>query len=199
MRTRLTYGLWAVVAVGLFSGCPCVDRIVELECDGKDADLIATTYNAVDCLVDVMPGKTAPDPNRRMLVATVVNLDQVERTSTFGRLTSELAVARLAQRGYSVVHLNIRRGSVVINQEGQFLLTRDMRKLMEDYNAGSILVSTYTLAPQRVFMSLRIVNAEACTVVSGVDYALPLGTQTRVLLGMKPNATASPYAYHMPR
>ena len=150
---------------------------------GDDANLIRTTYNAVDCLLELMPEKSSPDPHRRVLVATVVDLDQLESTSTFGRLTGEFIAARLTQKGFSVVHLTIRKASIVVTREGQFLLSRDIKKIAEEHNTGSVLVSTYTLAPYEVFMSLRLVNAEANTMVAAIDFSIPKGPQTKSLLG----------------
>ena len=195
----------ALLALALgCTGCDCACRITKLDPDRKDADLIGTNYRAIDCLLEHMPCKTAPDPNRRMLVATVVNLDDVKDSSTFGRLTGELLAARLAQHGYSVVHMTIRKGSVVIKDEGEFLLSRDIKELATDYNAASVLVSTYTLSPDKVFVSLKLVNAEANTVVAAVDYTIPKGPRTVALLGggsgggAKP---ADPFAgyYRVPR
>ncbi|MBN2446636.1 MAG: hypothetical protein JXO22_07920 [Phycisphaerae bacterium] len=185
MRYTRYIGLMALIVAAAWgaSGCACPYRVVKLERGGKDADLVRTTYQAVDCLLYLMPADSAPDPKRRVLVATSVNLDEVRDTSTFGRLNGELLAARLAQKGYSVVHLTIRQGSVAINDQGQFALSRDIQKLAANYDTGAVLVSTYTLAPEKVFISLKLVNAEANTVVSAIDYAIPKGPQTQALLG----------------
>ena len=196
MRVIETVTLCAVLflSVGL-AGCNCTQKITMLEPDGKDADLIRTTYRAVDCLLCQMPGKTAIDPDRRMLVATVVNLDAVNDTSSFGRLIGEFLSGRLAQKGYSVTHLTVRRGSVAINDDGQFLLSRDVKKLAHDHNTGSVLVSTYLLTPDEVYLSLKLVNAEANTLVAAVDFEIPKGPRTSALLGGGGGSSsiASPY------
>ncbi|MCK4341743.1 MAG: hypothetical protein KAY37_08480 [Phycisphaerae bacterium] len=184
MRVVETVTLCAVLFLGIgIVGCDCTQHITMLEPDGKDADLIRTTYRAVDCLLCRMPGKTSIDPDRRMLVATVVNLDAVNDTSSFGRLIGEFIAGRLAQQGYSVVHLTVRQGSVAINDSGQFLLSRDVKKLAKDHNTGSVLVSTYTLTPDKVYLSLKLVNVEANTLVAAVDLVVPKGPRTSALLG----------------
>lgn len=163
-------------------GCVCPNRITAFEHpDDKDADLIRTTYNAVDCL-QKMQRFPLVDPNRRILVADVVNLDNLDSTSAFGRLVAELLSARLTHRGYSVVHTTVRRGSVVITPDGEFLLSRDMKVLAENYNAMAVLVSTYTIASDKVYLSVKLVNVPTCEMVAAVDYAMPLGPRTTALL-----------------
>lgn len=144
-----------------------------------DVDPIRTVYNAVDCLLGQAP---QTDPNRRILVASAVNLNEVENTSTFGRLTGEFLTTRLAHHGYTVVHLTVRQGSVVINKEGNFILSRDVEKLAQDYNAVAVLVSTYTLAMDKIYMSLKLVDATDSELLAAVDYAIPNGPRTLALL-----------------
>ncbi|HUW81228.1 MAG TPA: FlgO family outer membrane protein [Phycisphaerae bacterium] len=145
-----------------------------------NVDLIRTTYNAVDALLArADPSAESPE---RILVATVVDLDNVENTSTFGRLSGELLAARLAQRGRGVVHATVRQGSVVIKDDGQFLLSRDMRELAEDYQAQAVLVSTYTRAAENVYVSIKLVNAADNALVAAVDYQLPIDPRTASLL-----------------
>lgn len=173
---------WALVAALGFSlaGCDCAQRITVT--DGschKDADLIQTTYRAVDCLVS----KTGADPSRRVLVATVVNLDNVKDTSTFGRLLGEFLAARLTHHGHPVVHMTVRQGSVLIKPEGEFLLSRDMRELARDYDAQAVLVSTYTVSSDKVFVSIKLVRAEDSTITAAIDFAVPKGPRTTELLG----------------
>jgi TolB-like protein len=174
-----------LVAVLLGSiGCNCRSCIVAYDpvhkCVRRDADLIETSYNAVDCLLARTP---RTDPNRRILVATTVNLDDLTHTSTFGRVIQEFFATRLAHRGYSVVHMTVRHGSVLINPEGEFLLSRDMKELAEDYNAASVLVSTYTWALDKIYISLKLVDAPTGEVVAAVDYTVPQGPRTRRMFG----------------
>lgn len=168
--------------IGMLVGCMCPQHIVKMDAKGEDADLVRTSYRAVDCLIELTPDKVKINPDRRVLVATAVELDHLYSTSTLGRLLGEFAAARLSQQGYSVVHLTVRQGSVAINDDGQFFLSRDIQKLAANYDTGSVLVTTYTVTPTQVFVSMKLVNAEANTIVSAIDFALPKGPETVALL-----------------
>jgi len=194
--TRLSVGIALIMAVVAVAGCDCPSSITVYDPRplgwNRDADLIRTNYRAVDCL---LRGRQADTANKRILVATVVDLDDVYDTSTFGRLTSELLASRLVHHGYAVVHMTIRRDDVVINPDGEFLLSRDMRDLVKDFNAAAILVSTYTPAVDKVYLSVKLANATDGALLAAVDYAIPRGQRTRALLReRKPQAAAASYA-----
>lgn len=155
-----------------------------------DVDLIQTTYNAVDLL---LRRAHRADPNQRILVATVVNLDDVRDTSTFGRLVGQFLSTRLAQQDYSVVHMTVRRGSIVIRRDGEFLLSRDMKELASDSNASAVLVSTYTAAVDKLYVSVKLVDTADSTLIAAVDFSVPSGPRTLALLqGRVSGVTASP-------
>lgn len=178
--TRIFIILGLLVGLGAATGCMCPHNIAEFKHHGdKDADLIKTSHNAIDCLLQQAPGL---DPTKRVLVATAVDLDNLNRTSRFGRMIGEFLATRLTQRGHMVVHATARKGSLAINEEGQFLLSRDIKKLASDYRTGSVLVSTYSLSPDRVFVSLKLVMAESQCLLSAVDFELPRGPETNALL-----------------
>lgn len=190
VRLTLLCLTWIVVGAG------CASQITAYEHPkDEDADLIQTTYNAVDCLLQRSSGT---DRSKRILVASAVNLNNVRQTSTFGRLIGELLSTRLAHHGYAVVEPTVRQGSVMISDEGQFLLSRNMQDLARDYNAGAVLVSTYTPAQDKVYVSAKLVNADFNTLVAAVDYALPFGPRTKGLLNIEtqsmPGAYPAPYS-----
>jgi len=127
----------AICAAGLLAGCE-KPKIVRTD----TVDLVEAHYDATDCLL-----KTAGrelKPTDRILTASFVELDDTTRSSTFGRLAGEVCASRLNQRGYSVVNVKLRRKSIaIVPRSGEFLLSRDVKELGEDYNAQVVLVGTY--------------------------------------------------------
>jgi len=95
------------------------------------------------------------------MVATFVDLDDVTRTSSLGRVMGELCAARLTQRGYRVVNIKVRPDSIVIKpgpNEGEFLLSRDVAVLGKEHGAQVVLVGTYTRT--NVGKKIRSVNQQ---------------------------------------
>jgi len=109
----------------------------------KDSvNVVEENYEAVDVMLKA--AREELPESCKILTATFVDLDDVTNASPLGRLLGETASARLTQRGHTVVNMKIRRDSVAINADGEFLLSRDARQLSADYDAKAVLVGTYT-------------------------------------------------------
>jgi TolB-like protein len=117
-----------------------------------------------------------------ILVATLANVSFLERSSPFGRIISEQLVSRIAQMGRSVVEMKLRGSVFVQNNNGEFLLTREVRELASSQNAGAVLVGTYAESGRFVFVSLKLVNPADSLVLSSYDYTLPIDKVVRSLL-----------------
>jgi len=137
---------------------------------GRAPSLVQATYRAVDELV---AGATELEHSDRILVATLVDVNDVERASMLGRQVAEFLTTRLAQRGRDVVHTTVRIDSLAIRREGQFVLSRDITKLSQEHKAKAVLVGTYGATDTTVYVSLKLVRTLDLEVVSAVDYTLP--------------------------
>jgi hypothetical protein len=71
---------------------------------------------------------------------------------------------------------------VPITSDGEFLLTRDARDLATKFNAGAALVSSYSIAIDRVYVQCSLINVDQNTVVGAVQFDMPLGPRTEALL-----------------
>ena len=91
----------------------------------------AANYGAVAELLKRYPAAPATASNfsnsggnAPFIVATLVNIDQLEQSSTLGRLISEQVASRMTQMGYGVLELKVRNGIYMKRNEGELLLTR---------------------------------------------------------------------------
>ena len=132
----------------------------------KRIDLIQTSYNAADQLIE----RSSPPlhPNQTILIASIVNIDKLEQSSTFGRTLSEYIGSRLSQHNYTIVEIKLRK-SIFIKQNGgggEFLLSRDLKDLSVQHNAQALVVGTYSLANDYVYLSTRIIRMRDSTIQS---------------------------------
>lgn len=195
MNGRIALILVALATLSLAVGACCSKRactscgggvdIVQCGPDDcspdPDVDLIATTYCAVDKLLARAREELAGC--QTIITTTFVDLNDMDMTYPFGRLSGELAAARLSHHGLAAVNLNVRSDSVsIVEREGQFLLSRDIAELAAKHCAEAALVGTFTESDETVFVSQRLINIKDNTIIGAIDYELPKGPKMRSLL-----------------
>lgn len=169
-RSRLWLGAALAAAMAMTTlGCANVP---------SGEQLIQINHQAADALLQ----GTALDPNQPVLIATLVDLDDLGRSSRLGRLTSEHVAARLARQGVMVKELKLREQVFMEQSSGALLLSREIKDLSTEHAAQAVVVGTYTVAGDTVYISLKLVRPEGNIVVSAHDYAFRLGESNRALL-----------------
>lgn len=183
----------AAAMLPLFSSVGCTNSRNVVVLDGctketcVDADYIETSYKAMKYMLGNVRGQImgddAFDQSRPVIWASTVDLNNYGKTSNFGRLMGEsLAIAMQNHRKNKMVQMTLRQGSVPITPEGEFLLTRDVKDLAMKFNAGAALVSSYSVAIDRVYVQCALINVDQNAVVGAVQFDMPLGPRTEALL-----------------
>lgn len=117
-----------------------------------------------------------------VLVASMVDLNNVDATSDMGRLATQQIASRLSQYGLRIVDVRLRR-DMVVRKEGEFLLSRDAAKLMQSYyNAKAAIVGAYSISEEKVYLSVRAINLADGSVLAGYEYFLPCQGEVKALL-----------------
>ncbi|MDR1888950.1 MAG: hypothetical protein LBQ81_06165 [Zoogloeaceae bacterium] len=145
------------------------------------SELIAASYKAADALI-AQVGAQQLSPQHPVIVATLVNINALEESSPLGRLVSEQLGARFAQQGYKVVELKLRQKLYMKRNEGELMLTREIRDIAQQHDAQALIIGTYTEGADRVFINLKLTQVETNIALAAVDYALPLDMNIRSLL-----------------
>jgi len=140
--------------------------------------LIQLNHQAADALLQGV----SLDTRQPVLIATLVDLDDLERSSRWGRLASEHLAARLANRGVRVKELKLRNQIFMAQASGALLLSREVTELSLEHDAQAVVVGTYTVAGDTVYVSLKLIRPEGNTVVSAHDYSFALSERTRPLM-----------------
>jgi uncharacterized membrane-anchored protein len=108
----------------------------------------------------------------RLLVATLVDINNVNETSMFGRQMAEYLSARLTQLDHDVIHATVRQDHLLVRDEGQFLITRNISNLAADFNARTVLVGTYGVTKEFVYVSLKLVSTVDDSTLAATDFTL---------------------------
>ncbi|MEE4380286.1 MAG: FlgO family outer membrane protein [Candidatus Competibacteraceae bacterium] len=167
-----------VVAFGTV-GCASSSNS-EISSTKQDNDLVTESYQAADFLIDQVPWLR--EQRGPVLVATFVDVNALESSSALGRIVAEQVASRFAQEGFTVIDMKLRDNIFIQQNGGEFMLSRDVRALSQTHNASAILAGTYAVGRRSVYVSARLIRASDSLILSGYDYSLPMGPDTRALL-----------------
>jgi hypothetical protein len=179
-----TLALAASVAFASFAlGCAHDAPLVPLP--SADDPAAALTYRATDLLVG--QAVQSLDLDSPVIVATVVDVNNFERSSALGRMVAEHVAGRLTQRGYFVREVNLSESLGFRKEEGELLLTREVQRAAARYSAQAVVVGTYAVGDpsyraQHAHLSLRLVRPTDGRAISAVDYAIPLTWDIKALI-----------------
>ena len=174
----------------LLTGCTyrmafggCAYRVKTGECQRKevpDADIMAASYTAADKLLRNATHLLRPD--YQILVTSLADIDNLEDTTSLGRLIGEQLSARFAQQGYTVVEAKLHSDLIKIPRTGELVLSREAREMGQAQNAAIIVAGTYAVGNNKVYVTLKMLNSYNSEVMSSYAYSLPIGPNTSTLL-----------------
>ena len=150
--------------------------------DAARAPLLQSSREAIAHLVDRLDmATTGPGP---VLVATVVNVNDLSVSAPLGRTLAEQYASAMAMTGFDVKEIKLRGDVFVKEGTGELLLSRELRDVARHHNASMVLVGTYSAAASVTYISLKLVRTEDGQIVRGHDYALPNDRAVNRLLAL---------------
>lgn len=160
-------GLVAVLLAAFLAGCASSGYP-----EAGSSHLIAANYRAADALLAI--GRPQLDADKPIIVSTIVDIDDLERSSTLGRFISESVSARFTQSGYRMVEMKFQSAVYMKKNEGELMLTRQIREIATSHQAQAVIVGSYSRAKTTVFVNLKVVRPESNIVIAAYDYSLPM-------------------------
>jgi len=188
MNSKLILSVAAAAALLAGCGAPGNVRVDPTYEDAASSKFVALNKDAIAKLVTGFDlGPTGDTP---VLVATIVNVNDMRRTAPLGRTLSEQYASHMAAAGFNVKEMKL-RGDVFIREEtGELLLSREIKDIARSHNANMVLVGTYSAAANFTYISLKFVRTEDSRILRGYDYALPNDKDVTRLLQVSTAATA---------
>ncbi|MET4694558.1 FlgO family outer membrane protein [Endozoicomonas lisbonensis] len=143
-------------------------------------DLVAVTTGASKALAKKVKNSLSADAI--ILSTSLANIDDLNSTSTLGRVISEQLASGLMQSGYRLKEIKM-RSNVFISEEkaGEFTLSRRLAVLSKSHDAGAILTGTYAVASKTVYVNARLIDTGNSLVLASVDFQLPLDADMRTM------------------
>jgi len=131
---------------------------------------IASNYKAADALLAQLNGKLVAD--KPLIMATVVNIDALEQTTTLGRLISEQISTRMAQGKMNMLEMKLRNSVYMKRNQGEMMLTREVNDMALTHKAQAVVVGSYAETSDMVFVNVKVIQPNTNYVLAAHDYAL---------------------------
>lgn len=133
-------------------------------------DFVAANYRAADALNQQLRGKL--NGEQPLIMATLVNIDALERSSMLGRVASEQIATRLAQGGVPMLEMKLRNSVYFKRDQGELMLTRALGDVAGSHNAQAVVVGSYAETRDTIFINLKVIQPNTNLVLAGHDYVL---------------------------
>jgi TolB-like protein len=145
--------------------------------------MMNVSYKAGDALLAQLNGKLAQD--KPLIMATLVNIDALEQSSTLGRLLSEQITTRLVHAGVKMVEMKLRNNVYLKRNTGELMLTREIGEVALAHHAQAIVVGSYAESNQLVFVNIKVIQPNTNFVLAGYDFVLAKDATVRSMLGQQ--------------
>ena len=141
-------------------------------CSSKKMMPKALTFpDSVKVVADELQKDLGVRKNETIIFTSLVNLNDFQESSNFGRLFSESLMTQLSRYGYSVMEY---RGDSVVtkSKKGEFKLNRARIKPITNSNI-LIVVGTYSKIDKNMIVNVRIVDRETNILVAAASVYIP--------------------------
>lgn len=147
-----------------------------------DSDDVDTLERVEEATVDLLNSTEGLSPDRPIIAATFVNIDDLSESSTLGRMLSETFASQLVRAGQQVIEVKMRDSLFIQEDAGELILSRDIRRLSASHDAQAVLIGTYARAGTAIFVNVRIVRSRDNIILGATSMRLPLNQNIRAML-----------------
>ncbi|MBF0439911.1 MAG: hypothetical protein HQL93_12440 [Magnetococcales bacterium] len=185
---KLHSGIASLMLATLMGGCALPSAFQGQAQTGptivqSEVDLIRMSHALSDALVAELK-KNHPSFHQRkpIIVTSFVNRNFLDSTSELGNLIADHVASRLTQQGFTVVEPKMRKSLAIRQNQGEFILSRDIEKISQENKAYAVVTGTYTETREVLDFTSRIIALNSRQVLASVDAKMPISGNTRDML-----------------
>ena len=108
----------------------------------------------------------------KLMIANFVSLQDLNETSSFGRLASANLMHELQIRNWNIMDPLFTR-DLYIGPSGEFALSRDPKRLPGSLPSFEIIAGTYQTTTDSIILNVRMVDAHTSSVISTAQVTFP--------------------------
>ncbi|MBO4301438.1 MAG: hypothetical protein J5861_07540 [Desulfovibrio sp.] len=185
----LLFPLTAAAFLGLGSGN--VPNAADEIADQLD-DQLMMRYAGDDPGMSAKNRKKLARAHIMIMGTTPVNINDLEQVCPLARQMMEEISTALMDKGYRFQELRKGRDIRFDKKRGEFLLTRDVRKLLTtSASSQAIMAGTYVITPKQVRFSIRLLHTPGNEVLAMGSGTVPITEDLRPLLRERPIGSAA--------
>ena len=157
----------------------------------KDTDLIEVSQDATCELRDKL-SRIVPQ-NSLIVVSTLLNVDNLNQTSAFGRIVSDQIASAFHDAGHEIIGMELPIDLFVMKEGGEIALSDETKARLRKQQAAVLVGGVYAPGKKNTYVSLRVVDLFSKRVISTHDFSVPMGPDAKLLLEPRPinGATAA--------
>ena len=110
--------------------------------------------------------------NSSYLIGSFVDLNNMSHTNPMGRLIAENLIHELQVRAWRIFEPRLMQ-NIMINEGGEFVLSRDVKQLRDKFGVSAVVAGTYIVANDHIVINARVVNVESGIVMSSGQIQIP--------------------------
>jgi TolB-like protein len=167
----MSRGLALAAALLALTSCapPLSTSLIQSLNAGELADhLDSLTYRAVDQALNGTPEILTS--HATVVVGSIEDIRDVNSSTPFGNIVSEMIRTRLVERGIHVQDIRVRSNVLLKRPQGEMLLSRDPKNLLPPPGVTDYVTGTYAVGSGKVYVSLKIVGAVQGQVEAASDF-----------------------------
>jgi len=128
-----------------------------------------------------------PDPGAGDLadgiaVTSFVDLNNLTRTSSFGRYLAEQLMTEFQQEGFRVIDLRKSNSITIQEKKGEYGLSRDTDEISPAVRARAMITGTYTLSGDHILVNAKVLDSRTAILLSSATMVFPRTKEADLLL-----------------
>ena len=129
---------------------------------------------------DTAGAASALDTDEPVLVSTIVNVNDLRTASPMTRMLTEQIGGALNRHGFDVKEIKLRR-NLLVERGGEYLLSRDVKEIAADQDAGAVMTGTYAMNENVLVVNVRLLDAETASVIASASRQIGVSEEMRGL------------------
>jgi len=124
--------------------------------------------------------------NASYLIGSFVDLNDMGKSSPMGRLIAENLMHELQVRSWKIFEPRLMQ-NFMINEGGEFVLSRDVKQLKSKFGVSGVVAGTYVVSGDAIVVNARVVHVETGMVISSGQIQIPSNWFADALLTVSSN------------